>query len=440
MKKANLFLSALLGLGLTSTIAQELSVDALIRPRFEYRHGFQDVAPEDIDGSAFVSQRSSLLLKYSDEKITTFLDLQGTSIWGDRPQLSTDDGSSAGQGFRVNQGWAQIKLGNNGWSTKVGRMVLSYDDQRILGGLGWADQQRTHDAALIKYAKEGFKMDIGFSFNQNGITNFNTVFTAGTTGQTLFQYKAMQYAHLNNKFSDAFSASFLFINNQFQDVVDGVGVDGTSSRQTTGIYGKYKKDAFGFDFSGYYQFGEIVSGTDISAYDVAANFTYKPGSTLFGAGIEILSGNDTDSGEQEAFFPLYGTNHKFNGFQDLFYVGRHANDGGLMDINAKAVFKLCDKSSLLTKFHYFSGMEDQAAYDSGYYGTSIDLVFTQKITPYAKLNVGYSQSFLDDDFANARASRGSDVPLEADSNQNWMWVMLTIKPNIFKWKKEPENK
>ena len=442
MKKSNLLLGALLGLGITSALAQELSVDAMIRPRFEYRHGFQDVAPKDAEGSAFVSQRSSLLLKYSDAKITTFLDLQSTSVWGDRPQLSASDGSdwgsgapgTEGRGFRVNQGWAEIKLGG-GWATKVGRMVLSYDDQRILGGLGWAQQQRTHDAALIKYKAGTFKADVGFSFNQNGEGNFNNSYTAAGLGTGLFQYKTMQYLHLNNKFSDAFSGSFLFMNNAFETVAGGVATSTTFSKQTTGVYGKYKKDAIGFDASFYYQFGEANETTDLSGYQAAFNFTYKPGATLFGAGIEILSGNDTDStDENEAFFPLFGTNHKFNGFQDFFYVGRHANNGGLMDINAKAMFKLGEKSKLLTKVHMFSGMEDGAAnglaYDAGYYGTSVDLVYIQKITPYANLKVGYSQSFLDGDFADARAGG------EADDLQNWGWMMLTVKPNLFKWKKE----
>lgn len=475
MKKSKLLISALAGLGLYSATAQELSIDALIRPRFEYRHGFQDVVPDGTEGSSTVFQRSSLLVKYSDAKITTFLDLQDISIWGDRAQLSTNNGDGNNKGFRVNRAWAQINLGK-GWATKVGRQFLSYDDQRILGALGWLDQQRTHDAALLKYANNGLKLDVGFSFNQNGPNNFNNIFTPSGPAQPVFQYKAMQFLHLNKKFSDAFSGSFLFMSNQFQDsqttvtpaveavpavtttitddngipqtvtITDAipasdrstttVSVPGTNSRQTTGIFGKYKEGKFGLDFSGYYQFGEIEigsAGTKISAYDVAANATYKAGSTLLGLGVEVLSGNDLDSDDQEAFFPLFGTNHKFNGYQDFFYVGRHANAEGLVDINAKAVFKTGAKSKLVTALHYFSTAEDGANYD-GYIGTAVDLVFVQKINAYSNVKVGYSQSFLDDDFADARAGG------EADSVQNFGWVMLTIKPNIFKWKKPAETK
>ncbi len=443
MKKSKLLLGTVLGLGLASATAQEVSVDALIRPRFEYRHGFQDVVPEGTDGAAFVSQRSSLLLKYTDEKITTFLDFQSVDVWGDRAQLQRDDNNENG-GLRINQAWADVKLGN-GFSAKVGRQIINLDDQRIFGGVGWTQQQRTHDAAVLKYKTGGFKAQLGFGFNQNGPGNFDSEFTASGAGVGLFQYKGLQYLHLNNKFSDSFSGSFLFTSNQFQDViVEGVSDgSGNSSRQTTGIHGKYKQGKFGLDFSGYYQFGEIQNGTsgvtsDISAWNAAVNATYKVGTTVLGLGAEALSGNDSDTVQQDAFFPLFGTNHKFNGYQDFFFVGRHANNGGLLDINAKAIFKLAPKSKLITAAHLFSGLEDAPTngvlVDSGYYGTAVDLVFVQKINKYSNIKVGYSQTFFDDDFADARANG------DADDIQNWGWVQLTIKPNLFKWKKPAETK
>ena len=431
MKNSKLLLSALAGLGLYSVSAQELSVDAMIRPRFEYRNGFIDAIAEDQEASAFVEQRSSLLLKYTDEKITTFLDIQSTNFWGDRAQLSPADDN-----LRVNQGWAEIKLGE-GWSTKLGRMQLSYDDQRILGGLGWAQQQRTHDAALARYKSENFKADLGFAFNQNGAASdaasatVGNSFTASGAGVGLFQYKAMQYLQLNGKIAEGFTGSFLFMNNTFETVVDGAATETTFSKQTTGVYGKYKKEALGIEGSFYYQFGEANEATDLSAYQALLNVTYKTGSTLLGIGGEILSGDDADSvGENEAFFPLFGTNHKFNGFQDFFYVGRHANNVGLIDLNAKAVFKTGPKSKVLTKLHYFSG-----ASETDYLGTSLDVVYTQGITPYAIIKLGFSNSLLDDDFADARVRNSGE---EASSIQSWGWIMLTVKPNLFKWKKEPQ--
>ncbi len=433
MKK--LLLSAIAGASFLNITAQELSIDALIRPRFEYRHGFQDVAPDGAEGSAFVSQRSSLLIGYKDSKISTFIDLQDVSVWGDRPQLARDGGNT----FRVNQAWAEIQL-KNGWSTKIGRQILSYDDQRILGGLGWAQQQRTHDAGLIKYKKNSLKLDLGFAFNQNVEGNFDNIFNATGAGGPIFQYKAMQYAHLSGKLSEKLKGSFLFINNTFQDreatPTPGVTAPttGTNSRQTTGIYAQYNDGKFGLTGSAYYQSGEFASN-EINAFQASLFGTYKVGKTLklIGLGGEILSGDDNglSDGETKSFFPLFGTNHKFNGYQDFFFVGRHANNVGLIDINAKAVFKTSATSSLTSALHYFSAADSPSGAES-YLGTSVDLVFKQKINNYSSVIVGYSQSFLGSDFADSRA--GGD----ADDIQNWGWVMLIIKPNLFKWKKPAE--
>ncbi len=436
MKK--LLLGIITGVSVVNATAQELSIDAMIRPRFEYRNGFQDVALDGAEGSAFVSQRSSLLVGYKDSKISAFLDFQDVSVWGDRPQLARDGGDT----FRVNQAWAEIQLGK-GWSTKVGRQTISYDDQRIFGALGWAQQQRTHDAGILRYKTSSLKLDAGFAFNQNAernadggqTANGGNIFVASGPAVPLFQYKAMQYLHVNNKFSDNFSGSFLFINNTFQDVgsesVAGVDTAGLNSRQTTGVYGDYKQGKFGLTGSAYYQFGEVGSN-ELSAFQASLNGTYKVGETLklIGLGAEILSGDDngTDDGEIDSFFPLFGTNHKFNGYQDFFFVGRHANTVGLIDVNAKAVFKTGKSSSFIPAIHYFSAAKTPSGVDS-YLGTAIDLVFKQKINSYANVIVGYSQSFLDSDFADGRAGG------EADDIQNWGWVMLTIKPNLFKWKK-----
>jgi len=439
MKKSNLLTIALSSLGIYNAVSQELKVDALIRPRFEYRHGFQDVFAEGQEPSAFVSQRSSLLIGYKSPKVSTFLDLQDVSVWGDRPQLSfAAGGQQGGTGFRVNQAWAEIQLGN-GLSTKFGRQILNYDDQRILGGVGWLQRQRTHDVAILRYKKTGLKIDLAAGFNQTAQSNTGNIFEATGAGVPLFQYKSIQFLHINGDLSEKLNGSFLFLNNTFQDPEDPANPDadtrGVSSRQTTGVYGKYKSGKFGLDFSTYLQFGEIGSN-DLFGFQSSVNATYKVGSTVLGVGGEYLSGDEDggSDGEIDAFFPLFGTNHKFNGYQDFFFVGRHANNAGLIDINAKAVFKTGATNSLTVAGHYFSTADDTAALE-GYLGTSFDLVFKQKINSFSTAIVGYSHSFLDDDFEESRASGGV-----ADDIQNWGWVMLVIKPNLFKWKKPTETK
>ncbi|MCK8524342.1 alginate export family protein, partial [Aquimarina sp. D1M17] len=128
-----------------NTIAQELSIDADIRPRFEYLNGFGSLIPDGVDAGTFVQQRSRLNFGYKQEKFSALVSVQDVSIWGDTPQIAATDGNDS---FSLAQAWIDFKFGS-GWSTKLGRQALSYDDQRIFGGLDWAMQGRFHDAALL---------------------------------------------------------------------------------------------------------------------------------------------------------------------------------------------------------------------------------------------------------------------------------------------------
>ena len=72
MKKNLTFIATFL-LCLTGMYAQELSIDAEIRPRTEYLHGFQDPSVKDAEPSFFTTQRTALKAKYTDDKLTTFI-------------------------------------------------------------------------------------------------------------------------------------------------------------------------------------------------------------------------------------------------------------------------------------------------------------------------------------------------------------------------------
>jgi hypothetical protein len=53
------YLMAILCLGIASTLyAQELELSTELRPRFEYRHGYKTLIPDDVDAAMFVSQRT----------------------------------------------------------------------------------------------------------------------------------------------------------------------------------------------------------------------------------------------------------------------------------------------------------------------------------------------------------------------------------------------
>jgi hypothetical protein len=397
----------------------QLKIDADIRPRFEYRHGFGNLFPDDTEPAAFVVQRTRLNFNYKLDKLTMMLSVQDVSVWGDTKQIDATDSNNS---FSLFQAWVDYKLNEN-WSTKLGRQVISYDDQRIFGGLDWAMQGRFHDAALLKYNKGTFMADLGFAFSQeNQATTGNAFYLQGA-----YTYKAMQYAYLKKSWEKT-TASFLVLNTGFQNFsgINNDVADGVYYRQTIGSHVTFPIDNVKLMGSAYYQLGKSDETTDLSAYNLALEANYKPGKTLFGLGFEMLSGTDQDGDtKNKSFFPLYGTNHKFNGFMDYFYVGNHANTVGLNDLYAKAVFKTGATSNLLAKVHYFGANAELSNNEDSYLGTEVDLVFTQTLSKDVKLNLGYSQMFASESMSIVKGG------LPEDNTNNWAWVQLTFKPTLF---------
>ena len=401
---------------ITNTYSQ-LKLDAEIRPRFEYRHGFGTLFPDNTDPAAFVSQRTRLKMNYNVEAFSFYLSLQDIRTWGDVPQLVISDNS----GLSVHQAWTKIKLDTD-FAVKLGRQEIVYDDSRIFGNVDWAQQARSHDVALLQYNKGSSRFDIGFAFNQDGQS------LTGTTLTTANTYKAFQYAWYHEDWKN-FSASFLFLNNGLQ-FIDAGNADNNETRysQTLGAHMKYGKGKWKFLGNFYYQFGNDVANNDLSAFLLAldANYTVSK-SVKLGLGVEILSGNDNgapSNGKNKAFNPFYGTNHKFNGYLDYFYVGNHIDNVGLQDIYINSNFKLNSKSNLLLAYHNFSAEADLTGTDKKQLGGELDMVYSYKIQKAITLKIGYSHLF---------PSEGMEIlkgNFDGNTN-NWGWVMLAVKPSLF---------
>ncbi|WP_255535269.1 alginate export family protein [Cellulophaga sp. E16_2] len=412
-----LFFFVLITLQLT---AQTFDISADLRSRFEYRHGYSNLFLDDADPAAFVKQRTRLNMGYEADKLQLFIAVQDVSTWGDTRQLLDVDGNDS---FSLFQAWAQLQINEN-WSTKLGRQVISYDDQRIFGGVDWAMQGRFHDAAILKYKKDNFMFDLGGAFSQEQEAIEGNAYTI----QGFFSYKTMQYAYLKKSWENT-SASLLFLNAGFQDFTGDANniADGVSYRQTLGSYFEFPIEKFNFVGSAYYQFGKANATTDLAGYQVSLEGTYATDKVTYGLGVELLSGTDQEGeSKNKSFFPLYGTNHKFNGFMDYFYVGNHANNVGLNDVYAKAVITTGEKSNLLIKGHYFSANAKLIDDADAYLGTEIDVVYTQQLMPFVKLNLGYSQMFASESMSIVKGGRPND------NTNNWGWVQLTINPTLFK--------
>ena len=407
-------------LSISSVIsAQQFDLSAEIRPRYENKHGYKTLINNDTDGSNFVSQRTRLNFGFKNEKLRIGVSFQNIRVWGDVSTLSSDDNATA-----LHEAWAEAIL-NPKISFKLGRQEIVYDDHRIFGNVGWAQQARSHDAFLFKYVPDkNNRLEIGIALNADSQSGVDNLYSNAAG------YKTFQYAWYHGDFNK-FGVSFLLLNTGIE-YLENIGLPNEKQTidymQTIGPRLTYKSGKFDANVSTYFQTGKSLN-TDVSASYFGGNLGYKINNNFkIGAGIEFLSGKDQDDLDTDvkSFAPLFGTNHKFNGWMDYFYVGNHANSVGLTDVNVTVAYTK-DKFSAKIIPHFFSAASDvfngSDKMDNNL-GTEIDLTIGYKIAKDITLSAGYSKMYATD---TMEVLKGGDK----DADNSWSWIMLTFKPKLF---------
>jgi hypothetical protein len=419
LKKIALSLIALIS---ANGFAQEFSSDVQIRPRYEYTNGFGTLLTPTTEHTSFIGNRTRINFNFNDAKLKIKLSLQNVHTWGDAATTTV----TSKNGMAAFEAWAEYNLTEK-WSAKLGRQPLSYDNQRVMGGLDWANQGRSFDAALIKFKGAKSQFDLGFALNADSEAK-----VAPATPYTTDVFKDMQYAwyHTNIK-NLGVSLLALNVGKEYLKTPTEVGLN---YFQTFGTYGKYAGAKLGIDYSLYGQTGKIGNNI-VSAWEAALNvgyaFTPKFKAT---AGYEFLSGKDQGSSSTmvKSFSPIFGTNHGFNGFMDYFYVGNHANSVGLNDISLKLDFPI-KKVNVSVAPHFFSApnkIVSGGIEQDSYLGTEIDLTAVYKVYKDITLTAGYSQMFATDSMVVLKGGTGLN-----DITNNWAYVMVNINPQIFTTKK-----
>ena len=406
----------------SSLYAQEFNSDIQIRPRYEYTNGFGTLVTPSTEHTSFIGNRARFNLNYSDNKLKIKLALQNVHTWGDAMTTTV----SSKNGVSAFEAWAEYSFTDK-WSAKLGRQNLSYDNQRIIGGLDWANQGRSFDAALIKFKGAKSQLDIGFALNADSEAK-----VAPATPFSTDVFKDMQYAWYNTSVKSlAFSILAMNVGKEYLKTPTEVGL---SYFQTFGTFGKYTVKNLGIDYSLYGQTGKVGKNT-VSAWEAALNVGYAFSPKFKAtAGYEFLSGKDQGSTSTmvKSFAPIFGTNHAFNGFMDYFYVGNHANSVGLNDVSLKLDFPI-NKVNVSVAPHFFSapnkiisgGVEQDA-----YLGTEIDVTASYKMYKDIMLTGGYSQMFASDTMVVLKGGTGLN-----NTTNNWVYLMININPQIFSTKK-----
>lgn len=429
----------ILTLAFTAKFSQaQFKISGEVRPRFEYRHGFQTLSDSAMSPGAFVDQRTRINFDYKKDKIEFKVALQDIRIWGNQSQLVNNEDF----GVSVHEAYGIAHM-TDAWSLKFGRQELVYDDHRIFGNVDWAQQARSHDAVVFQLRKEKLKLDIGGAYNQDKAQNNTTSYTVAKS------YKTMQYAWANYKFSEDFNASFLALSlGQQTNFVNTAGQPTYQDNYTltAGTRLKYKKNKFEFSSNLFYQMGSTNTwpAKNVSGYLLNLDITYqvtKP--ILITLGFEMISGNsqtDTTANyaeTQRAFNPYFGTNHKFNGLMDYFYVGNHIGSVGLNDAYLGVDYKK-EKYSFGLTAHLFMAQADvldqRELLTTGnikamnpYLGTELDFSAGFQITTGVTCKLGYSHLL-------ATSTMEAIKTGSKDAVSNWGYVMVILKPVLFEQK------
>ena len=431
--------SALTVFSITSN-AQTIKISAEVRPRFEYRHGFNTLFPDGASPASYISQRTRLTGYFAGKTFNAYVSIQNVRVWGDVNQLNIADKN----GVMIHEAWGQI-LFNDVFSLKLGRQEIIYDDHRIFGNVGWVQQARSHDVAMLKITpNENHFIDVSLAYNATKESLYREMYD-------LKNYKAFQTVYYHGKFGKS-GLSILFLNNGLpydSDPDTTVYKEKVSYSQTFG--GRYTLNGgtVKLNAAAYYQGGKNKARASLSAYYLGGDVSLHVIKNFsFGFGFEVLSGTNSKdkgvSGEKDrSFSPFYGTNHKFNGLMDYFYVGNHFGNVGLIDLYVPLKLKIVNKFTLTFTPHTFSSAATYSIKDpvSGTWtdyskglGTELDFTIAWPVVEGVTLAAGYSQMFAT---STMQALKYPDNPSgEFNKNtNNWGWIMVTFKPTLYS--KEP---
>lgn len=402
-----------------------------LRPRFEYRNGAYQALQEGEEPAILVNNRLRLNMDYRfRQDLQLYVSLQQVNIWGQAPQVQVIDRTG---GLSVFEAYAALPLGG-GFDLKLGRQQIVLDEDRIFGSLDWHPAGRAHDAVNINWRPvENFYLRSFFAFNQNYLDgkaatdkiNGNVNNPKGqyfTPGQP---YQHMEALHAHYAFTPDQKLSFLFANL-------GLRNDDRAdyNMQTFGVHYRGRSQDLSYGAEAYLQTGKNNTGATKEAYLLAAMVGYKFLPTLSATmGIDYLSGNNTpdSSGKDKVFTPFSGTNHKFYGFMDYYYVNNTPQipQVGLLNPYISATLKTSEKGNLYAAGHYFrsAGKIDGKTRNLG---VEADLVYTHKLQPFASLQVGYSVHKVSSSYNTLRGFSATRPW------QDWFWCSININPTMLK--------
>jgi len=412
------------------SVSGQTTIDAEIRPRSEFRDGFNKPLEQSLKASFFTIQRTRLNFNFKNGILNSKITLQDTRVFGETD--TKQPSSSTSGGVSVYEAWADLLL-YSGTSLKIGRQGVQFEDGRLFSLSPWSNTGTSHDLAELNYQSPKIGIQLGYACNNESISNADTAYYSVSK-----MYKELTFLHLTKTVFSNIDLSLLAVDEGF--VKSKTDLD-LYHRYTTGGTVQFKKEkspvsAF---FTGYYQFGKSSSTVDLNAFLLAIKGNYKFSDKFCGLiGLDYYSGSEStiESDQTNTFNKLpYGVNHAFNGFMEYW---ASLPKGGLVNYYGGLSLKL--NKRLTTDLTYYQFRLDKTMMVGTVevqknIGSEIDLMFNCKLSPDIAAQFAWCGYFVND---GTKLLKHKSTAVDTKFPQ-YAYVMLTITPKLYKTPQVVEN-
>lgn len=342
-----------LAVGAAPAAAQDVEWEGSIWSRFETRSvdGGPDLAFTVMQTRIGATGTFSPMVRF-------FAQAQDARFWGE--ETSTLDGSA--DQFDLHQGYLEVgRFEDTPLWVRIGRQEYEVAFGRIVGTPVWAPTNRSYDGVRAATPlADGVRLELfGFQIAESeSATNALNEYLAGAWAEIgLGGTRTLHLFGVHDR-DDA-------------DLETARTTLGTQYDATTGPV-TYRIEA------------AVQSGTvddlDVSDATLIAVYAAVPvaaGRGTLGLGFDRYGGNASPgAGETAGFSDLFGRNHRFLGFADLFDDPRANTAGrGLTDLNLRGTWEVRDDLDLRVDFHRFALVDDDG-FGTGTLADEVDVTLS----------------------------------------------------------------
>jgi len=346
-------------------IFNDIKLKGEIRPRYE----MSDVVDDGKETANAFTARLHLSVTaglLDVEGLSATVGIQSVNNFGYTKYNSTNNGQTQYDVIKDPQfamlSEASIDYKIDQTKLHAGRSQINLDNQRFIGTVGWRQVERSYDTvSVINSDIKNLELMAAYLYGYQGVG-------AGDTTET-----SSVLLHAKYKAMDALTVTAY--DYMLASLSDTIGLALTGNVDL-GAKLNYRAE-YAIQKDPTMEYGAKNVQADASYYnlDLGANIS----GVLAGVNYEVLSGTDGTDGKT-TFNPALGTNHKFNGWADVFYVASKPL-GGLKDANIRLGYTAPGLGKFLAVYHDFKADTNMVSSTgtTDDLGSEFDVVYVNKI-------------------------------------------------------------